>query len=83
MGLQAGLADRLGAVFGMSGSGFRSRYEAFVALAASGEADFNGAFINGEMTCLELLATLHPSHTLIQRAGLGLACNSKNTASSS
>jgi hypothetical protein len=83
MGLQAGMADRLGAVFGMTGSGIRSRYEAFVALEASGEADFNGAFINGEMTCLELLATLHPSHTLIQRAGLGLACNSKNTASSS
>jgi hypothetical protein len=83
MGLHAGMADRLGAVFGMTGSGIRSRYEAFVALETSGEADFNGAFIIGEMTCLELLATLHPAHTLIQRAGLGLAWNSKSTASSS
>ena len=30
-GLQPGMADRLGAVFGLTGSGIRSRYEALVA----------------------------------------------------
>ncbi|MDA7846235.1 TFIIB-type zinc ribbon-containing protein [Euryarchaeota archaeon] len=82
MGIQAGMADRLGAVFGLTGSGIRSRYEAFVAMEASGEQDFNGAFLDGEMTCLELLATLHPAHTLIQRAGLASLWNSQESASS-
>jgi len=32
--------------------------------------NYNGAFLDTEKTCLELLMALHPDHTLIQRAGL-------------
>jgi hypothetical protein len=83
LGLQAGMADRLAAVFGMTGSGIRSRYEAFAAAEASGEVDYNGAFLLIAMTCFEILATLHPEHTLIEKAGLADAWNSEEGSSSS
>lgn len=70
LGLQAGMADKLGAVFGLTGSGIRSRYEAMVAAERTGKMNYNGAFLDVEMSCLELLIALHPDHTLIQRAGL-------------
>jgi hypothetical protein len=70
LGLQPGMADRLGAVFGLTGSGIRSRYEALVAAERAGEMNYNGAFLDTEKSCLELLMALHPDHTLIQRAGL-------------
>jgi hypothetical protein len=77
------MADRLAAVFGMTGSGIRSRYEAFAAAEASGEVDYNGAFLLIAMTCFEILATLHPEHTLIEKAGLADAWNSEEGSSSS
>ena len=83
LGLQAGMADRLAAVFGMTGSGIRSRYEAFAAAEASGESDYNGAFLLMAMTCFEILATLHPEHTLIEKAGLADAWDSEEGSSSS
>lgn len=83
LGLQSGMADKLGAVFGMTGSGIRSRYEAFANAEKSGEADYNGAFLEMAMTCIEILATLHPEHTLIQKAGLAEAWNSDKSSSSS
>ena len=83
LGLQAGMADRLGAVFGITGSGIRARYEAFASAEASGEADYNGAFLLIAMTCFEILATLHPEHNLIQKAGLGDVWNSEKGSSSS
>jgi len=83
MGLQAGMADRLGAVFGMTGSGIRSRYEALSAAEKAGEADYNGVFLQCEMTCLEILATLHPAHALITRAGLGDLWSHKEGSSAS
>jgi hypothetical protein len=81
MGLQAGMADRLGAVFGMTGSGIRSRYEALSAAEKAGEGDYNGVFLRCEMTCLEILATLQPAHTLIQRVGLGEVWSNKEGSS--
>lgn len=80
-GLQTGMADKLGGVFGITGSGIRSRYEDFVTSEQSGMVNFNGAYMRGEESCMELLFAKHPDHTLIQRGGLDFLWDTQKSAS--
>jgi hypothetical protein len=81
-GLQSGAADLLASVFGGSGSGIRSRYEALVADSASGEFQDNGAF-DMSQTCKELLNESHEQNALIAKFRLGRVCGKRSFLSES
>ena len=79
-GLQSGAADLLAAVFGLTSSGIRSRYDALVKKSEAGTFHDAGAF-DVSIACYDPESDKHAQNALIAKVRLGKVCGKRTSSS--
>jgi hypothetical protein len=78
-GWQAGAADILAGVFGLTSSGIRSRYDALVKDSEAGTFHDNGAF-DASVACYDPASEIHKKNALISKQRLAKICAKQSSS---